>query len=190
MSRLDRLVAHFTGLQRKEVSDPARREAAVALMLRPDPDRLLVVRRVTRESDPWSGQLALPGGRREPADDSLLTTARRETAEEVGISLTTEELCFTLDDLAPSTPALPPVLVRPFAFLVAEEPTIVLSGELDHAEWITFEQLLHPGTRQSRDRVVQGSTTRRTGYQLPAGFLWGMTERILTPVIQAWRILG
>ncbi len=187
MRRLDRLVARLAMLARRQVADPARREAAVALIVHPDPDRLLLVRRVTRESDPWSGQMALPGGRREPSDDSLVTTAIRETAEEVGIALLPEELRVTLDDLAPSTPMLPPMLVRPFLFAPVEDRGIVLSGELDHAEWITFEQLLRPGTRQSRELVVRDAPMRVMGYDLPAGFLWGMTERVLTPVIQAWR---
>lgn len=162
----------------------------MALILRDDPDRLLLVRRVVRASDPWSGQLALPGGRREPSDDSLLTTAIRETVEEVGMALSPEEWCLTLDDLAPTTPMLPPMIVRPFVFRPTSDSSIVLSGELDHAEWITFAQLVEPGARISRELEVRGSLLRAMGYDLPAGFLWGMTERILDPVIAAWRATG
>lgn len=190
MTRLDRLVTRLATRAPAQVTDPARREAAVALILHPDPDRLLVVRRVTRESDPWSGQLALPGGRREPSDDSLVATAIRETTEEVGIALLPDEMRLTLDDLAPTTPMLPPMLVRPFLFVPSEESGIVLSGELDHAEWVTFEQLLQPGGRQSRELLVRGAPMRVMGYQLPAGFLWGMTERILGPVIREWKALA
>ncbi len=187
MRRLDRLAMLWSSRTPRQAPGEGRRESAVALILRPDPDRVLVVRRVTRESDPWSGQLALPGGHREPGDDSLLTTAIRETAEEVGVALTPDALRFTLDDLAPSTPVLPPIVVRPFAFFLEEEPAVVLSGELDHAEWVSFEQLVQSGTRQARDLEVRGVTIRRTGYALPAGFLWGMTERILSPVVAVWQ---
>jgi 8-oxo-dGTP pyrophosphatase MutT (NUDIX family) len=162
----------------------------VALILHPDPDRLLVVRRATRDSDPWSGQLALPGGRREATDDDLMTTAIRETAEEVGIALDPREHRATLDDLAPATPVLPALIVRPFAFRPSRESTMVLSGELDHAEWVTFEELVRPEVRQSQELIIRGNTMRVMGYQLPAGFLWGMTERILAPVIAAWREAG
>ena len=173
----------------RQVTDASRREAAVALILHPEPDRLLVVRRATRDSDPWSGQLALPGGRREPADDDLMTTAIRETAEEVGIALDPSEHRVTLDDLAPVTPVLPPVIVRPFAFRPATESTIVLSGELDHAEWVSFEELVRPAVRQWQELMIHGTPRQVLGYQLSAGFLWGMTERILAPVVQAWRDL-
>lgn len=189
MRRLDQVIELLAARPAQQVRDASRREAAVALILHPDPDRLLLVRRVQRESDPWSGQLALPGGRRETSDADLVATAIRETAEEVGIALTPDELRLTLDDLAPTTPVLPPMLVRPFAFRPASDAAIVLNAEIDHAEWITFEQLLQPGTRQARELIVRGAPMRVMGYDLPAGFLWGMTERILSPVIQAWRDL-
>ncbi|MCA9764471.1 MAG: NUDIX domain-containing protein, partial [Gemmatimonadetes bacterium] len=82
MNRLERLLLHLGSRTPREVHDPLRRQAAVALLLVPAPDRLLLIRRADRLGDPWSGHLALPGGRQEPADASLLETAIRETAEE------------------------------------------------------------------------------------------------------------
>ena len=68
------------------------RQAAVALILH-EPDgsspEILFIERAKREGDPWSGQMALPGGRRDTEDRDLQTTAARETFEEVGISLRT-----------------------------------------------------------------------------------------------------
>src|SRR5688500_11808432 len=69
-------------------SGPARR-AAVALVLRDGPQglELLFIRRAEHPLDPWSGQIAFPGGRAEPGDADLRTTAIRETAEELGFDL-------------------------------------------------------------------------------------------------------
>jgi 8-oxo-dGTP diphosphatase len=50
------------------ISDEQGANAAVALLLKPrrnDFD-VLLVKRVKNPSDPWSGQMALPGGIREP----------------------------------------------------------------------------------------------------------------------------
>ena len=65
-------------------------EAAVTAVLRPGETadgslELLLIERVERTEDPWSGHIALPGGRREQGDPDLLTTAFRETAEEAGV---------------------------------------------------------------------------------------------------------
>ena len=58
--------------------------AAVTIIVGPQP-AILLIRRPVRATDPWSGQWALPGGRRQASDASLLDTARRELAEEVGL---------------------------------------------------------------------------------------------------------
>jgi 8-oxo-dGTP pyrophosphatase MutT (NUDIX family) len=69
------------------------RRAAVALLVRLDETRvpavpqLLMIKRATFEGDPWSGHIALPGGRREPADATLERTVVRETWEETAIDL-------------------------------------------------------------------------------------------------------
>lgn len=67
---------------------PEHREAAVALLLRPREQlEILLIKRAERDTDPWSGHMALPGGRREPGDADLVTTAFRETEEETGVPL-------------------------------------------------------------------------------------------------------
>ncbi len=51
--------------------------------------KLAMIKRTEKPEDPWSGHYAFPGGRAEPNED-LLTTSRRETHEEVGLSLNDE----------------------------------------------------------------------------------------------------
>ena len=65
------------------------RGAAVAIVLRArsNETEVLLMRRAERAGDRWSGQIGLPGGHAEPADQDLLATARREAREEVGVDL-------------------------------------------------------------------------------------------------------
>jgi hypothetical protein len=60
----------------------------------------LFIKRVTRTGDRWSGDVALPGGKSEPEDESPKYTAMRETWEEVGLDLADNNfLCVgPLDD--------------------------------------------------------------------------------------------
>ncbi|HEX6006859.1 MAG TPA: NUDIX domain-containing protein, partial [Burkholderiales bacterium] len=87
------------------------REAAVALLLRAhDELELLLIKRAEQESDPWSGHVALPGGRRNRHDSDLLHTALRETEEEVGIAVGRDlQLIGALDEVSPRNPRLPPL---------------------------------------------------------------------------------
>ena len=84
----------------REVVQPDAAQAAVALIaVSSGADlELLIIRRAERLGDPWSGQMALPGGRRETVDSSLRETAMRETAEEIGVDLGREAMLGQLDD--------------------------------------------------------------------------------------------
>ena len=61
-------------------------DIAAAVAVIQSGQHLLLLRRAHNPLDPWSGHIALPGGRLE-SGESLLETARRETFEETGIIL-------------------------------------------------------------------------------------------------------
>ena len=160
--------------------DPSLLWAAVAIILTPQPDSILLIRRADRTGDPWSGHMALPGGRREPGDSDLAGTAIRETAEEVGIRLRPEDLLGSLPDVIPRTPVLPPIAVRPFVFLLPERPAMRLNAEVAQASWVQVDYLLRPDTRHPVQLEVGGKSRQVQAYQLENAIIWGMTERILT----------
>ena len=62
--------------------------AAVALIW--NNYEFLLIKRADQEGDPWSGQMALPGGHREPGE-SCMDTAIRETKEETGLSISVKK---------------------------------------------------------------------------------------------------
>jgi 8-oxo-dGTP pyrophosphatase MutT (NUDIX family) len=96
-------------------------EAAVALLLRPRSTvELLLIQRAEHPSDPWSGHMALPGGRRDPGDPDLLHTALREVREETGIKAQRDaQLIGALDEVQARSRRQPPVLVTPYAVAAA-----------------------------------------------------------------------
>lgn len=158
--------------------------AAVAVILAPDPDALLLIRRAERAGDPWSGHMALPGGRQEPAEPDLLSTAVRETAEEVGLTLGRHDLIGTLDDVVPRTPVLPPIAVRPHVFALRQRPTLTLNPEVAGAQWVPLDLLLHPGTYDMVRVDIRGESREFFAYRLDDSVVWGMTERILSSLLQ------
>ena len=161
---------------------PDVRRAAVGLVLAPDEagdPSLLFIKRAEYAGDPWSGQVAFPGGRHEPDDESLAMTAMRETWEETGLDLTSARLLGSLDELYPRTPVLPPIVVRPYVFVTPPAGSLTLSSEVAAAFWAPLSALLLPessfeATVQVRQEERRVPAIRHADYTI-----WGMTERIL-----------
>jgi len=171
---------------RPQVADaPDARPAAVALVLLEGRQGLeiLLIRRAERADDPWSGHIALPGGRYDGGDRDLEATAIRETREETGVDLSGAERLGVLDDLYPRTPALPPVVVRPFVFALARRSPLVPSDEVQRAFWLPLVRLSEPGVRREVTLTLGGAARVLPAYVVDDEMIWGMTERILTPFV-------
>ena len=186
MITLDQVRRALREHQAASVEAPEARPAAVALILHETPEGLeaLLIKRAERSGDPWSGQVALPGGRREPGDADLLATALRETREETGIELAGAEQLGRLDDLYPRTPTLPPVVVRPYVFAVGARPALVPDVEVERAFWVPLRRLAEPGVRRKVTLTVRGVERTFPAYQVGDDVIWGMTERIITPFVE------
>jgi 8-oxo-dGTP pyrophosphatase MutT (NUDIX family) len=176
----DRLSRHLPSAD----DDPTLLWAAVSIVLAPEPDSILLIRRAERTGDPWGGHMALPGGRQEREDPDLLATAIRETNEEVGIALARDHLAGTLDDVVPRTPVLPPIAVRPYVFVVPRRPALTPNVEVASTHWVTLDYLLRTGTHHTVRLEVGGQSRHVQAYELDEGIVWGMTERILTSLVQ------
>ncbi|HXF95124.1 MAG TPA: CoA pyrophosphatase [Gemmatimonadales bacterium] len=165
---------------------PGAAPAAVAVILHQGAGGIeaLFIHRAERAGDVWSGQIAFPGGRRDPGDRDLLATAVRETREEIGVDLSRVERLGTLSDLRPRTPVLPPIYVRPFVFAVTERPPIALSPEVQGVFWVPFRRLLEPGVHREVTIEVGGIERSFPAYSLGGQVIWGMTERILTALLE------
>jgi 8-oxo-dGTP pyrophosphatase MutT (NUDIX family) len=177
----DALARHQPALVARE---PAHAEAAVALVLAGAGGdlSLCAIRRAEHPLDPWSGHMALPGGRASPEDAGPRAAAERETLEEVGIALTEAHWIGPLSD----------VLVRlggddrrmvlsPFVYYLGEDlPLFALSGEVAEAFWIPLAHLWDPRNTSHLEWERTGARLLYPAISFHEHAIWGITFRVLT----------
>jgi 8-oxo-dGTP pyrophosphatase MutT (NUDIX family) len=171
--------------------EAATARAAVALLLRVGGAgvELLLIRRAEREGDPWSGHMALPGGRLQAGDADLRATAARETREEVAIDVARGgRLLGELDELAPRSARIPSIVVSPFVYHVpaGAEPRPD-PREVQAAVWVPVSELLHPdAVTEYLHEPAGGNTLRFPAFDARGYVVWGMTHRILSGFLELY----
>ena len=163
-------------------------EAAVALVFagRDGDLRLCFIRRATDPRDPWSGQMALPGGRATPADASLCAAAVRETHEEVGLSLARARYLGALPPIPLVRHGRPTTgSVAPFVFYAGGAlPALTVDPvEVAAGYWIAVRHLRDPGQRAVMQVTGGGVTRRLPAVRFGRHLIWGMTYRIVIALL-------
>ena len=157
--------------------------AAVALILRDGAAgiELLFIRRADHPQDPWSGQMAFPGGRAEPGDAGLLATAVRETEEEIGLDLArAAEPLGALDEVRAMARMRPMDLtILPFVFRLAGTAELRIGPEVKSVHWISLGALLGTDLRSTMDYVDEGTSLRFPCLRVDEVVIWGLTYRML-----------
>ena len=162
---------------------PGQREAAVALVLQPKVGglRALFILRAKKEGDPWSGQMALPGGHRETIDADLVETARRETHEEIGLDLNQAgRYLGSLAGIRANPRAGFDLVVTPQVFAL-EDKAVPLQPNEEVAEvlWGNLDEMI--SGRSLTDASFPEFQREGTfpGYQVGAQVVWGLTFRMI-----------
>jgi 8-oxo-dGTP pyrophosphatase MutT (NUDIX family) len=185
IARLARALAQSPG--RTVADEPNRRWAAIALMFRlgqtGEPE-LLFIKRAEFGGDPWSGHVAMPGGRKDPSDADLTATVIRETREEMGIDLErVGRILGTLDDLAPRTPLLPPISIRPYIFAAAGDLNLTLSAEVAKAFWVPLSAVRDRSAWTTKSVLIRGVPSSEPTFSWGEHVVWGLTERVLRQLV-------
>jgi len=157
--------------------------ASVSMILR---DRkfpsVLLIKRAERRGDPWSGQIAFPGGKMQSGDKTAKDTAVRETLEEVGVDLnsTAEFLGYG----AVTTTHTGTMEVVPSAFELREGVDIRPNEEVASYRWVDLHDLLSPGARSSYELNFQGNVVQLPAFTAGDYVVWGLTHRILSSMLK------
>jgi 8-oxo-dGTP pyrophosphatase MutT (NUDIX family) len=174
-------------------SQPARfvppgRRAAVAAVLREGGAglELLFIHRAEHPRDPWSGQMAWPGGRVDDDDAGPLAAALRETREELALDLENDgELLGSLSEVRTHLRRGPgPLSVVPFVFQLTGEPILVPNGEVQQALWVPLSFLLDRGKRGRMIWTGRGVPLVMPCYRFEGRVIWGLTLHMLDELLE------
>jgi 8-oxo-dGTP pyrophosphatase MutT (NUDIX family) len=169
----ERLRAHEPDLVDTSPRRASAWQAATALVLVPGEASLdlAMIQRTERPGDRWSGQMALPGGKRDPEDADLAATARRESFEEIGV-----ELGAPLGRLDDHRSRTRPGTVACFVFGLPERPVLrPQPTEVAAASWLPVAALLDP----TRSTHLRYAGMRFPGIAHEGQVIWGLTLKTL-----------
>lgn len=164
---------------------PVRTAAAVALVLRERAGDLeaLFIRRAEHEGDPWSGDIAFPGGRIDPEDSDARSAAERETVEELSLELAKPGSADYLGQISDVRGNAESIRVSAFVYAVTGDPVLQPNYEIREAFWSSLDHCTESSNQEDRVFSEFDSTMHYPTIRLlddaKAPVLWGITYKFM-----------
>jgi 8-oxo-dGTP pyrophosphatase MutT (NUDIX family) len=139
--------------------------------------------RRTAQLKKHSGQISFPGGRAEPTDPDVESTALRETQEEIGLPPQRVEVLARMPDYLTRTG----YRVTPVVGLIAPPLELVPDArEVDEVFEVPLAFLLDPANHRRASRDIGGRTAHYYEIEHNGRVIWGATAGML---INLYRML-
>lgn len=147
----------------------------------------LVYTRRTDEVEHHPGQVSFPGGMRDREDPDLLSTALRETWEEIGVDPGAVTVWGELDHIVTVTR----FAVSPYVGLLDQPDEFVLNpAEVARVIEVPLEHILHEGHFRERMIDWDGVAITSPAFKWDGELVWGATARISQNLVDVLRSPG
>ena len=159
-------------------------DAAVLIpVYRAQDGQLHIVMVLRRPGGAHAGQIAFPGGKHDPADETMLDTALREVHEELGLTVPREDVLAELPMEQTRTTGY-----RVFPYVGRITPPSqwrIAEREIAEILDIKLADLTRPSAENKMiERFPTWTKAEQVSYyQIGPHRLWGLSYRILQPVI-------
>jgi 8-oxo-dGTP pyrophosphatase MutT (NUDIX family) len=153
--------------------------AAVLALICDGPSAQLLLTRRAKDMNVHAGEVAFPGGKAEPHDQSLWHTAVRETWEELGISSSAYQRHGELEFHSTRRG----FRVKPYVAKVETQPELqICDREVESARWLPLDYFLED--RRSLTQVFQldGKEYWAPVYDCLGYRVWGFTARVIVSI--------
>ena len=123
------------------------------------------------------GQISFPGGAYQEGDETLINTALRECAEEIGLMAHQVEVLGELDDIVTETSGY---IISPFVALIPWPYQFKVNGEeAEEIIEVPISELLDKGCLRRETKIIDGQTVNSYFYHYQQRVIWGATAGIL-----------
>ena len=124
-----------------------------------------------------AGELSFPGGKLDVSDSDLLETALRETSEEIGLTITRDQVVGQLEPVVTLNSGF---LILPFVSIVDEIPSLSANCEVEKIFRIPLESFLKTGTQDPdpTHNIIQEMYV----FEYQNQIVWGASARILKQI--------
>lgn len=124
-----------------------------------------------------AGEISFPGGKLDSMDSDLLQTALRETSEEIGLTISKDQVIGQLDPVVTLNSGF---LILPFVSVVDSIPPLSANCEVEKIFHIPLESFLKTEARDPdpSHNVIQEMYT----FEYQNQIIWGASARILKQI--------
>ncbi|MDC4231328.1 MAG: CoA pyrophosphatase [Nitrosopumilus sp.] len=124
-----------------------------------------------------AGEISFPGGKLDAVDSDLLQTALRETSEEIGLTISKEQVTGQLEPVVTLNSRF---LILPFISVIDEIPTLASNSEVEKIFHIPLEPFLKTMAHDSdpSHNLIQEMYT----FEYQNQIVWGASARILKQI--------
>ena len=158
-----------------------RAEAGVICLLTDEPEPQVILTQRGGQLSTHAGEVAFPGGKRDPEDESLLATALREAYEEVGVEPDQVQLLGELSQIY----SLHKLAVSPFVGVVSSDVELRPNpGEIAAIFKTPLSFLMdQENARMDKFAMVDGRTRFVPSWQYQQYEIWGLTAWVLAELL-------
>ena len=124
-----------------------------------------------------AGEISFPGGKLDTNDSDLLETALRETSEEIGLTITRDQVIGQLEPVITLNSGF---LITPFISVIDEIPILSANSEVEKIFHIPLESFLKTMANdpEPSHNIIQEMYT----FEYQNQVVWGASARILKQI--------